>query len=86
LQFLCDLTDLGRSYTVLDCAPGMKGVRITDYTLGQLFDRLADHSQGLPCQDRARLLAEAKELLGPVLPSGLELMESTVLGQALAAP
>ena len=85
-QFLCDLTDFGQTYVVLDAPPELKGVRMPDYTLGQLFDRLADPGEATPCADRARLLAESRDLLAPFLPEGLELQEQTVLGQALADP
>jgi hypothetical protein len=85
-QFLCDLTDFGRTYTVLDAAPGMKGVPMIEYTVGQLFDRLADHGKQCPCPDRERLLKEAQELLAPFVREGFAIDEQTVLGRALAAP
>jgi hypothetical protein len=69
-DFLCELTDFGRTYTVLDAAPGMKGVSMTEYTLGQLFDRLADHGDVSPCSDRAKLLKESRELLAPFFGRG----------------
>jgi hypothetical protein len=83
-DFLCSLTDLGQSYTVLDAPEHLKGVGMPGYTLGQLFDRLADPGESAPCRDRARLLAESQELLAPLLPAGYVLQESTVLGEALA--
>jgi hypothetical protein len=64
----------------------MKGVSMTEYTLGQLFDRLADHGDVSPCSDRAKLLKESRELLAPFLAEGVELKEHTVLGKAFAEP
>jgi hypothetical protein len=76
-DYLCSITDLGRTYTVLDAPPELRGTRMVDYTLDQFFARLAVAGTG-ERPPREQLLEETRAILESMFGRGDFPLEGTM--------